>query len=409
MPAIPVIVQAAEPRSVAPGPSGLALFGYGFRPFFLLAALYAPTAVTVWLLVLAGLLPDPGYMGGPLLHSHEMVFGFAVAGVLGFLTTALPNFAGAVPLTGRPLAALAATWLAGRLALWTADGLPPLLVAAADLALVPLALVLLLRSLPPRPNRRMLIFPALFALFEVANGLTHAEALGWSTGTGAAGVSLGINVIAILVAIIGGRIIPSFTANALRAAGLPRLPRSFRALDAAAIGATAALALAMLAFGDGPIVGTVALLAGLANAARLAFWRGAQTVRTPILFVLHVGYGWLAAAQLLRAAADLAGLLPASAALHALTVGCFGTMMLAVMSRAALGHTGRAIRAHPLTVAAYVSVSAAAFLRFAVAMLPDAQMTLLTGAAVSWIAAFAFFLAVYAPILWSPRLDGRPG
>ncbi len=402
-------VQFADPP-IAPGARrGWAVFGYGFRPFFLLAALYAPAAVAAWLLVLMGVLPDPAYMGGPLLHSHEMVFGFAIAGVLGFLTTALPNFAGATPLTGRPLAVLAAAWLAGRLALWTADWLPPLLVAAADLALVPVALVLLLRSLPRHPNRRMLVFPALFAIFAAANALTHAEALGWTADTGALGVTLGINVIAVLVAIIGGRIVPSFTANALRAAGSPLLPRSFRALDATAIGATAAVALAMLAVGDGPVVGAVALLAGLANAARLSFWRGVQTVRTPILFVLHVGYGWLAAAQLLRAAAEFGGPVPGSAAFHALTIGCFGTMMLAVMSRVALGHTGRAIRAHPLTVAAYLLVSAAALLRFAAALLPDLQMALLSAAAASWIAAFALFLTIYAPILLGPRADGRPG
>jgi uncharacterized protein involved in response to NO len=404
-----VTIQVSDPLTVPGSRRGWALFGYGFRPFFLLAALYAPTAVAAWLLVLMGVLPDPTYMGGPLLHSHEMVFGFAVAGVLGFLTTALPNFAGAKPIAGRPLAFLAAVWLAGRLALWTADWLPPLLVAAADLALVPLALVLLLRSLPRHPNRRMLIFPALFALFAAANALTHAEALGWTADTGARGVTLGINVIALLVAIIGGRIIPSFTANALRAAGSPLLPQSFRALDAIAIGATAAVAIAMLAVGDGPIVGAVALLAGLANAARLSFWRGVQMVRTPILFVLHVGYGWLAAAQLLRAAAELGGLVPGSAAFHALTIGCFGTMMLAVMSRAALGHTGRAIHAHPLTVAAYVLVSAAALFRFSAATLPDIQMALLSAAASSWIAAFVLFLAIYAPILVSQRADGKPG
>ncbi len=402
-------IQVTDPRTASDLRRGWTLFGYGFRPFFLLATLYAPTAVGAWLLVLMGVLPDPAYMGGPLLHSHEMVFGFALAGVLGFLTTALPNFARATPLTGRPLAVLAAVWLVGRLALWTADWLPSLLVAAADLALVPLALALLLRSLPRHPNRSMFLFPALFAVFAAANALTHAEALGWTADTGVVGVTLGINVIALLVAIIGGRIIPSFTANALRAAGSPLLPRSFRALDASAIGATAAMALAMLAVGDGPVVGAVALLAGLANAARLSFWRGGQTVRTPILFVLHVGYGWLAAAQLLRAAAEFSEIVPASAALHALTVGCFGTMMLAVMSRAALGHTGRAIRAHPLTVAAYVLVSAAALLRFAAALLPDLQAALLTAAAASWIAAFALFLAIYAPILLSPRADGKPG
>jgi len=402
-------LQAAGAHAAAAQrPRGWALLGYGFRPFFLLAALYAPMAVAAWLLVLMGVLPDPAYLGGPLLHSHEMVFGFAVAGVLGFLTTALPNFGGATPITGRPLATLAAVWLLGRVALWAGDGLPPLLVAAADLALVPLALVLLLRSLPRHPNRRMLVFPALFAAFELANALVHAEALGWTRDTGAAGVTLGINLIAILVAIIGGRIIPSFTANALRATGAPLLPRSFRALDAAAIGGTTTVALAMLAVGDGAIVGTVALLAGLANAARLAFWRGAQTIRTPILFVLHVGYGWLAAAQLLRAAGEF-GVFPISAALHALTIGCFGTMMLAVMSRAALGHTGRVLRAHPLTVGAYLLISVAALARIAAAMLPDLQMALLTAAATSWIAAFVLFLAVYAPILLTPRVDGKPG
>ena len=402
-------VAATEFGRASRPPRGWALFGYGFRPFFLLAALYAPMAVAAWLLVLTGVLPDPSYIGGPLLHSHEMVFGFAVAGVLGFLTTALPNFAGATPITGRPLALLAAVWLVARLALWMSDWLPPPLVAAADLALVPLALALLLRSLPPHPNRRMLVFPALFTLFELANALVHAEALGWTRDTGAAGVTLGINLVAILVAIIGGRIVPSFTANALRAAGSLLLPRSFRALDATAIGATAAMAVAMLAVGEGPVVGAVALLAGLANAARLSLWRGAQTIRTPILFVLHVGYGWLAGAQLLRAAAELGGLLPVSAAIHALTVGCFGTMMLAVMSRAALGHTGRALRAHPLTVAAYVLVSVAALARIAVALLPDFQMALLTATAASWIGAFALFLTVYAPILLGPRADGKPG
>jgi uncharacterized protein involved in response to NO len=404
-----VSIPAAEFGAASSPRRGWALFGYGFRPFFLLAALYAPTAVAAWLLVLMGVLPDPSYIGGPLLHSHEMVFGFAVAGVLGFLTTALPNFAAATPITGRPLALLAAVWLVGRLALWMADLLPPLLVAAADLALVPLALALLLRSLPRHPNPRMLVFPALFTLFELANALVHAEALGWTADTGAAGVTLGINLIAVLVAIIGGRIVPSFTANALRAAGSALLPRSFRALDAAAIGATAAVALAMLTVGDGPVVGAVALLAGLANAARLSLWRGAQAIRTPILFVLHIGYGWLAAAQLLRAAAELGGLLPVSAAIHALTVGCFGTMMLAVMSRAALGHTGRALRAHPLTVAAYLLVSAAALARIAAALLPDFQMALLTATAASWIAAFALFLTVYAPVLLRPRVDGKPG
>jgi uncharacterized protein involved in response to NO len=386
-----------------------AVLGYGFRPFFLLAALYAPAAVLAWLLVLIGVLPDPDYMGGSLLHGHEMVFGFVVAGVLGFLTTALPNFAGAAPITGRPLALLAGAWLAGRLALRAADLLPPVLVAGADLALVPVALVLLLRSLPRPMNRRMFVFLGLFAVFGAANALTHVEALGWTRDTATVGVILGIDATAVLIALIGGRIIPAFTANALRAAGELRLPWSFPLLDAAAIGMTVTVALATLILGDGPIVGAAALLAGIANAVRLSFWRGWLTVRTPILFVLHVGYGWLAAALLLKAAAELGGTIPPSIAVHALTVGCFGTMMMAVMSRAALGHTGRPLVAHPLTVTAYVLVSSAALLRVAAGLLPDFQIAWLTAAAASWIAAFALFLTVYAPILLGPRADGRPG
>jgi uncharacterized protein involved in response to NO len=348
-------------------------------------------------------------MGGALLHGHELVFGFIIAGVLGFLTTALPNFAAAVPITGRPLAVLVAAWLAGRLALRAADLLPPLLVAAADLALIPLALVLLVRSLPRPMNKRMFVFLGLFAAFEAANALTHVEALGWTRNTATVGVILGIDTTAVLIALIGGRIIPAFTANALRTAGELRLPQSFPLLDAAAIGTTVMVALATLILGDGPIVGAAALLAGIANAVRLSFWRGWLTVRSPILFVLHVGYGWLAAALLLKATAELGGILPPSIALHALTVGCFGTLIMAVMSRAALGHSGRPLEAHPLTVVAYALVSAAALLRVAAGLLPDFQIAWLTAAAASWIAAFALFLTVYAPILLGPRADGRPG
>jgi uncharacterized protein involved in response to NO len=385
------------------------LLGYGFRPFFLLAALYAPLAVLAWLLVLMGAAPDPTYMGGLLLHGHEMVFGFVLAGVLGFLTTALPNFSGATPITGLPLALLAGVWLAGRLALLTSDLLPSLAVASVDLALIPVAFVLLSRSLPRGAGKRAAAFLVLFLVFEVANVLTHLEALGWTGDTGRIGVRLGIYAALVLIALIGGRIIPLFTANALRVAGARRLPVSFAVLDAAAIGSTAVVAAADLIVGQGWPVGVAALFAGLAHAARLSLWRGLQTWRDPLLFILHVGYGWLAIGFILLAGSELSTLIPASAALHALTVGCAGTMMMAVMSRAALGHTGRRLVAHPLTVLAYALVSIAAFLRIAVGLLPGLWMEILAGAAVSWIVAFGLFLSVYAPILLGPRIDGRPG
>jgi len=406
---LPRMVNKSATIQRSPGKQGWPLLGYGFRSFFLLASLYAPLAVLAWLLVLMGAAPDPAYMGGPLLHGHEMVFGFILAGVLGFLTTALPNFAGATPITGPPLALLAGVWLAGRLALRAADLLPPLAVAGADLALIPVAFLLLSRSLPHGSGKRAAAFLLLFLVFEVANALTHLEAIGWTNDTGQTGVRLGIYAALVLIALIGGRIIPSFTANALRATGARRLLASFAVLDAVAIGSTAAVAAADLIVGQGWLVGVAALLAGLAHVARLSFWRGLQTWRDPLLFILHVGYGWLAIGFVLLAGSELSTLIPASAALHALTVGCVGTMMMAVMSRAALGHTGRPLVAHPLTVLAYALVSIAAFLRIAVGLLPDLWMEILAGAAASWIVAFGLFLVVYAPILLGPRIDGRPG
>jgi uncharacterized protein involved in response to NO len=397
--------------AVAGSPSrfGHALWEYGFRPFFLLAALYAPHAVLAWTLVLMGIVADPGYMSGPLLHGHEMVFGFILAGVLGFLTTALPNLAGAAPIKGRPLALLAALWLAGRLALWAADLLPPLVVAGADLALIPLAFLLLWRSLPQGAGRRAAPFLVLFAVFAAANALTHLEAVGWTADTGQLGVRLGLYAALLLITLIGGLIIPAFTGNALRLAGARHLPRSFAALDVAAIGSTAAAALADLSLGQGWTSGALALVAGLAHAARLSFWRGLQTWRNPLLLILHIGYGWLAAGFLLLAAAQVTAFVPASAALHVLTVGCIGTMMLAVMSRVALGHTGRPLVAHPVTVLAYVAVTAAALLRLAACLLPELWTELLVAAAAAWIVAFGSFLGVYVPILLSRRIDGRPG
>jgi uncharacterized protein involved in response to NO len=385
------------------------VWGYGFRPFFLLAALYAPLAVLAWILALMGIVADPGYMGGSLLHGHELVFGFILAGVLGFLTTALPNLAGAAPITGRPLALLAGLWLAGRLSLWAADLLPAFVVVAADLALIPLAFLLLWRSLPRGAARRAAPFLALFAVFAAANALTHLEAIGWTADTGRLGVRLGTYAALLLIALIGGRIIPAFTSNWLRLAGARRLPRSFAALDLAAIGATAAAAVADLLLGQGWLAGAMALIAGLAHAARLSFWRGLQTWRNPLLFILHVGYGWLAVGFMLLGGAQVSMFIPTTVALHVLTVGCIGTMMLAVMSRVALGHTGRPLLAHPVTMLAYAAVTAAALLRIAAGLLPELWSELLIGAAAAWAVAFGLFLAVYAPILLCQRIDGRPG
>jgi uncharacterized protein involved in response to NO len=209
--------------------------------------------------------------------------------------------------------------------------------------------------------------------------------------------------------VVGGRIIPSFTANALRQAGIAPLPRSLPALEAAAIAASLAFLLADLLAGDGPILGAVALAAALVHGARLRLWRPLATRRNPLLWVLHLGYAWMVLGFALVGLADLTGLLPASAALHALTAGAIGTMLLAVMSRAALGHTGRALVAPLPVVVAYGALGLATALRIAAPLTGAADLPLLVAAGLLWSGAMALFTATYAPILLWPRPDGRPG
>jgi uncharacterized protein involved in response to NO len=239
--------------------------------------------------------------------------------------------------------------------------------------------------------------------------MTHLEALGVTEATALHGLHLGILVLALMVTMVGGRIIPSFTANALRRAGVARLPQSFAALEAASV-ASVALAAAIATVDDGGFwFGAAALAAAAANAVRLAFWRPLATCGDPLLWVLHLGYAWLVAGLALSGAAGVAELVPPTAGLHALTVGGIATMLLAVMSRASLGHTGRPLVAPPAAVAAYALVSAAALLRILAAVAGGGALPLLVVSGLCFGAGFAAFLAVYAGPLLLARPDGKPG
>ncbi|MDX1432874.1 MAG: NnrS family protein [Gammaproteobacteria bacterium] len=384
---------------------GFALLAYGFRPFFLLAGLHAALAMPLWMAFLHGV-DLPGAPLAPLAwHGHEMIYGFVMAAVAGFLLTAVPSWTGRRGFAGMPLLALVLVWLAGRVAVTVPLGLPASVVAAVDLAF-PVALVLaILPSLVRSGNRRNLVLVGLLALLFIANlhfylaGAASTEPL-----------RLAVNALLLLVAMIGGRIVPAFTSARLKQRGFDvRLPGR-TLIDRAALGAVVAVLVVDLVQPGGMPAGIVAALAAVLLALRLARWHGHRSFGEPILWVLHVAYAWLAVGLTLKSAWLLGGFVFASGWLHALSAGAFATMILAVMSRAALGHTGRALVAPASVAVAYALLTGAALARvFGPTAFPGAWTTWLGVAATLWTVAFVLYVIAYAPILCAPRVDGRPG
>lgn len=384
---------------------------YGFRPFFLFAGTYAVIAAGAWLAVLhrmyeggGGSVFPHGAMAPHLWHGHEMLFGYVGAAVAGFFLTAVPSWTGREPVRGLLLGALALVWLAGRIAMWSAAILPLTLIAALDLAFVPFLAVLVVRALAGGWSRRNAIFLPVFAALFAGNVLFHLDAAGIAPGLGARGLLLALDAILFLIALLGGRVVPAFTTNALRRAGEERLPVSRPPVEVAALLSVAALAAADLLAPNSIAAGAIAAAAAVIHAVRLAGWQGHRTFNEPILWIIHLGYAWLVVGFALKALALLGGLLPATTAQHAFAIGAIGSMTLGVMSRAALGHTGRELSAAPPIVAAYLLVSAAALARVAgPALLPAYEPQTLAAAAILWVAAFVLFTVFYFPILTRPR------
>jgi uncharacterized protein involved in response to NO len=377
----------------------------GFRPFFLAGALWAPTVVALWLAALSGALTLPTVFDPLAWHRHEMLFGYVGAVVAGFLLTAIPNWTGRLPVSGAPLAGLALLWLAGRLALVFSALIGPLPALALDVAF-PLVLgMVAAREVIAARNRNFPIVLVLF-LFAAANALDHAEALGMLPGLG---WRLGFALVLMLISMIGGRIVPSFTRNWLMKQGekekLPGQPGRFDKL----VLALSALALAAwTARPDSAAAGAGLLVAGLLQAGRLSRWRGLATLRDPLVFVLHLGYAWLAIGLLLLGASILTDTVSQSSALHALGAGAMGTMTLAVMTRATLGHTGRALRADLATMAIYAMVTFGTVLRVCAPQLPMDYITALRLGGALWTGAFLLFVLAYGPKLLRQRSSGTP-
>ena len=389
--------RTADKRRAWAGP---AVLGAGFRPFFLCAALWAALAMALWVPVISGRLDLPSRMAPVDWHVHAMLYGY-VPGVLGgFLLTAIPNWTGRLPVVGWPLAGLVLVWIAGRIAVTGSALLPAGVGAAIDLAFLPLLVAVGLREILAGRNWRNLPVLGGLLLLAAGNLVFQIEA-----GSGAAaqgyGARIGLGVTVFLVLLIGGRIVPSFTRNWLAQRGPGRLPAPLGRFDAIALGAGGVALAAWIAQPDHPVTRGLCLAAGLLHFARLARWCGWRTVREPLVTILHVAYLFAPLGFLLAGAAAV----PLSAAVHAWTVGLIGTMTLAVMTRASLGHTGRPLTAGAAVVSIYAAVLAAALLRILAAFEP--QEMLLAASGLLWLAGFAGFATAFFPVLTGPRLSAR--
>ena len=375
------------------------LFRQGFRPFFLGAGLWSGVAIGLWLAALAGRIEIPTAFDPVAWHAHEMLFGYAGAVIAGFLLTAIPDWTGRLPLGGLPLAGLLALWFAGRIATATSEMTGAPLAALLDLAFLATLLAVVLREIVAGGNWRNLAMPVALGLLLLANALTHLETMG-HTQTGALGLRLALAVIVLLICLIGGRVIPSFTRNWLVKRGEALLPRAFAGFDKVSLLVTLVALLAWTAFPDAILAGMALIVAGLANLVRMSRWRGGRTLSEPLVWSLHLGFLWVPIGLVLLglAAVPLFELSP-TAGLHALAAGAVGSMTLAVMTRASLGHSGRPLAADRPTTTVYALVALAAITRTAAPVAVDVFDVLLWTSGLSWIAAFILFTGHYGRIL----------
>lgn len=383
------------------GTAGIPLLSYGFRPFFLAAGVFAPLAMVGWLGSLIGGWELGGSSYGPVAwHAHEMLFGYTAAALTGFLLTTIPNWTGRLPVAGTPLLALVLLWLAGRVVMAAPDVLGSTLSAVIDAAFLPVILLMALREIAAGKNWRNLKIVAGLAALSAINIGTHvAVAIASDPG---AFHRAAIAVYLCLIALIGGRIVPSFTRNWLAKVGASRVPAPFGRYDAAAMIVLVVTAVCWTAQPDAPLAAGLAASAAALHLIRLWRWRGLDAIAEPMLLVLHVGYLFV---PLGLAAVSLAALGAPStiSALHLLTVGAIGTMTLAVMTRATMGHTGRPIHASKLTATAFVAIVVAAATRPVADLIPDHYIPLLAISGGAWIFAFLLFCIDYAPMLLGPK------
>jgi uncharacterized protein involved in response to NO len=382
---------------------GLVPFALGFRPLFLCAGTAGALLLPLWLAVWSGtLLPNP-YYGGIGWHSHEMLFGYSAAVLAGFLLTAVRNWTGIDTITGKPLAALAGVWLAGRILPFLP--VPGEIIALVDLAFLPLLVVALSKPLWKGSNKVNRFFIPLLGGMAIANLLMHLQALGFTEASAGSGIILMRNLVLLIILLVTGRIMPFFTERAI----MGSTPRNRKPVEQASFGVLLALAAAELFLTGSWVVGLLAAAFVLIQVVRMAGWYDKRIWGIPLLWVLYTGYFWLILgySMLALSAFDLAA---ANLALHAITVGGIGVLTLGMMARVALGHSGRPLESAPIINLAFILLNLAAAIRvLAPIAAPQMYMTWVHLSGGIWALCFLIFCAVYIPILVKPRIDGMPG
>ncbi|QUS56301.1 NnrS family protein [Pseudovibrio brasiliensis] len=380
---------------------GPALFSYGFRPFFLASAIWAVVIMLLWIPMVSGHIELPIAFDPVSWHAHEFLFGYLNAVVAGFLLTAIPNWTGRMPIVGKPLILLFSLWVIGRVAILFGDYLPAGLVAMLDISMPLMLALACLREIMAGKNWRNLIVLALMALLIIANLLFHWEA--WSDGYAANGygMRLGISTMVLMVGLIGGRIIPSFTRNWLVKQGSKDLPVGpMQKFDKLSLLILLVGLLNWTGTEDHWLAGVALVIAGGLHFARLARWKGQYTFKEPLVLVLHVAYLFVPTGLLLL---GLAILLPdqldVTGSQHLLMAGVMGMMTLAVMTRATLGHTGQDLKASKGTTFLYCAMTLSILLRFTAGQMPEMATRLYDVSALAWILAFVVYVVTYGPLL----------
>ena len=386
-----------------PAASAHGFLSYGFRPFFLSAALWAVLDMGLWMAMLRGWLTLPSAFDPVSWHAHEALFGYLGAVLAGFLLTAVPNWTGRSPLAGWPLLGLLALWVLGRVAVAASQWLAPSAVTLIDISCLLVLGGYVLREIVADRNWRNLVVLAMIGVFVAGNALFHREAADGTYAASGYGLRTGLAAAIMMISLIGGRIVPTFTRNWLAARGSDALPAEFGRLDKLALALTVFALALWVARPAAPETGCLLLACGLAQAARVLRWRGLDTVAEPLVLILHVGYAFVPFGMLAMGAAILwPDTLALASAQHLWMAGAIGVMTLAVMTRATLGHTGRELTAGKATAAVYLLVVASVLARFAAGGLPGHSMVLWMLSGTLWCSGFAGFVLLYGRMLIGP-------
>ncbi len=379
------------------------ILGRGFRPFFLLGALYSALSLLIWGGFYAGYITPPSFMLDPVSwHAHEMIYGFAVAIIAGFLLTAVANWTGGAPARQMHLAGLCALWLAGRVVMSFDLDLPGMAILIIEGSFIPaLAISLSIPLLRSWSKRNFVFLALLIMLFacDIAFLITQEHI----------SLYVAVMVIITMISLIGGRVIPAFTVAVLRQRGEEVFQTPQVKMDVLALLSLVFIILALLFFGaQGSMLAIAALASALIHVLRMRHYHTRKILNDPMVWILHVGYGWVILGLFLTSLAAL-GFFPFSIALHALTAGAIGSMTLGMMCRVTLGHTGRNLIAGKLTTLSFVLMQTAALIRVLGPLISSAHLSLwIISSAFLWSACFGLYLFIYVPILWKPRPDGRP-